>query len=167
MAKHNMSRFQQLRTATSHAVGALAADDVSAGQLGPTLQEDYFITSIDLAWSLIGVAGEGPLEFGVAHPDYSASEIEECLEVSVGAPNNMIERETARRLVRVIGVFDGDEVPEKINDGRPIKTKLNWRVDGDADGIAPLVVWVRSRFGGTLTGGAIIKWNGVMNGFWL
>ncbi len=162
-----MARFQQLRTATSHAVGALTADDVSASQFGPTLEEDYRVTSIDVTWSMIGVAGEGPIEFGVAHADYSAAEIEECLEVSVSRPGNLIERETARRLVRVIGVFDQDETPEKFNDGRPMKTRLNWRLDGDADGIGPLVAWTRSRFAGTLTGGALLKWNGVMNGFWL
>ncbi len=165
--RKSYKNFQLLRTAAFHNLGALASDDVSASQLGPTLNEDYFCTSIDLNWSMVGLAGEGPIEFGVAHADYSATEIEECLEVSVSAPNNLIEKERANRLVRVIGIFDQTTVPERINDGRPIKTKLNWRCEGDADGIGPLVVWTRSRFSGTLTGATILKWAGQLNGFWL
>ncbi len=161
-----MNNFQQIRISTQYAVGALTVNNLTSGVLGPTLTDDYRVTSIDGVWSMIGVDGEGPITVGVAHGDYTAQEIEDCLLASQTRPGDKIAMERSNRLVRVIGVFDQDQNPEKLNDGRKIKTRLNWRLDGDADGIIGLQVWSFSQFAGTLTGGALLKFQGVFNGFW-
>ncbi len=167
MGKHrSMKNFQQLRAFSSLAVGALAANDLSSGPLGPALQEDYFLTSIDGTWSMIGVALEGPIVVGVAHGDYTAPEIEECLEVLLVRPGDKIAKERANRLVRTIGVFDQNTTPEQLNDGKSLKTKLNWSLGGDADGLQGIQMWAHSLFGGTLSGGALLKFQGKFNGRW-
>ncbi len=115
--------------------------------------------SIKANWSIadIGASIDDTFQFGVAHSDYSAAEIEECLESQAAIdPGNKTELERSNRLVRTIGVITGDGVITagiRFNQGRPVKTKLNWLMTiGDT-----LSVWVRNGSGTVYTTGAKIS----------
>ncbi len=117
------------------ALGTLAGNTalVEATQV---VSERSVVTSIDALYSLAGMTpGDniGPIEIGVAHSDYSLAEIEEWLERSNSwAEADLPAREISARKIRRIGVF---EVPatqgesKALNDGKPIKTRLNWVVN--------------------------------------
>ncbi len=66
---------------------------------------------------------------GYAFGDYTVTEIKEALEstssISIG---NKVENERSRRWVRKIGTFAGLDTDEVLNDGKPIKTRLNWAI---------------------------------------
>lgn len=167
MAKHRRSypkrgayALRRVRIQSGFSYGALAAADVATGPLTVAGTGTYRCISIDLNWSLTnlaaGVDADG-VEFGVAHSDYSAAEVEECLEsfasIDVG---DKIAAEQSGRLVRQIGVISagGATTAHGIqwNDGRSVKTRLNWLMSiGDF-----LNVWVRNGSGAVYTTGTTI-----------
>ncbi len=115
--------------------------------------------SIDLTYNMtdLGDFIDDGQEFGVSHSDYQANEIEECLEAS-GALDlgNKLAQEQSNRLVRSIGVMTGSGAStggsREFNDGKPLKTKLNWRMStGDS-----LNIWVRNGSGTVWTTGAVL-----------
>ncbi len=124
---------------------ALAAKDVASGAFDESVAARTLVSSILATYSVreltIG-AGLGPLIFGVAHSDYSASEIEVFLETTGSwDEGNLIDNEISKRKIRVIGTIallgSSSEV-WTLNDGKPVKTKLNWiLVSGDS-----LQLWV-------------------------
>ncbi len=125
---------------------------------------NIFLMSIKNDWTIRGLtAGEGPIEFGVAHGDYSDAEIEEALEVTFQEPGDKIEEEHARRLVRRVGVLHGLASNEAYNDGREKKTKLNFVIQEDKG----LRMWARNLSGAALTTGGVITITGNMFGKWL
>ncbi len=147
-------------------LGTLAnVTGVISGLIGSNFTHDIRITSVRATWSLDNFTpGEGPISFGYCHGDYSLAEVEEWLEQAQPlGPNSLIEREVAKRLIRRVGTFSGVGASEVFNDGRPVKTKLNWLI---ADG-QTIRHWVYSH-GGTanLTTGAVVRQLGVINGFW-
>ncbi len=74
-------------------------------------------------------ATEGPLTVGYAHSDYSVTEIKECLEaVAAIDAGNKIANEQANRLIRIVGVLRSPVGGSFLNDGKPIKTRLNWLI---------------------------------------
>ncbi len=102
---------------------------VTAGLTG-TSANGYRCKSVKSVWSLKGLTvGQGPIMVGYAHSDYSTTEIKEAIEAS-GAIDigNKVAQEQANRLVRIVGQFSGDAADETLNDGKPLKTKLNWAV---------------------------------------
>ncbi len=111
----------------------LAAKDVVSANLGQTVNERTLISSIVARYSMTAFTkstGDGPIMVGVAHSDYTDTEIEEWIE-NTGSWNetDQIGREVAGRKVRMIGIFENpiDEAASAVlNDGKPIKTKLNW-----------------------------------------
>ncbi len=73
----------------------------------------------------------GPIMVGIAHGDYTAAEIEEFIENTASwAEADKIGQEVAKRQVRIIGIFGSGlldaSAHQTLNDGKPIKTKLNW-----------------------------------------
>ncbi len=101
-----------------------------------TVNERTFVSSIVAQWALDDFtpgADIGPIVCGVAHGDYTDAEIEAFVE-NTGSWNegDMIQgREIGRRLIRVVGTFpspgsDSAALGVVLNDGKPIKTKLNW-----------------------------------------
>jgi len=150
--------LRKVRVAQSVTVGALVALDVVDGDLIPLSVNPYRLMSIDLAYSLadLGATSDDGQEFGVAHSDYTAAEIEECLEAQTSIDiGNKVEMERANRLVRSIGVFSGQPgtgAGRDFNDGRPMKTKLNWRMGiGDK-----LRLWIRNGSANNYTTGALV-----------
>ncbi len=143
-------------------MGALAALDVTSGVLTNVATDPIRVMSADLTWSLtdLGATADDGQEFGLAHSDYTAAEIEECLEASGSIDRgNKIALEQANRLVRTIGVMTespGTGAGMGVNNGRPIKTKLNWLLNsGDS-----LVIWIRNGSQVVYTTGAIVTAQG-------
>ncbi len=79
--------------------------------------------------------GVGPVLIGVAHGDYSLVEINEYLEQTDSwDEGNKIQQEVSKRLIRRIGTLGAPAAGNAqdttvLNDGKPIKTKLNWIIN--------------------------------------
>ncbi len=133
-------------------MGTLASGALVGDTWDETVNEKSLLSSIVATWSLDNLTGDqGPLIFGVAHSDYSDAEIEAVIE-NAGSwdTGDKVQQEIAKRLVRQIGVFASsglDAVHDQVvNDGKPIKTKLNWMLQtGDT-----LKMWVFNRSGSAL-----------------
>ncbi len=163
---HRNYRLRKVRIATSIAIGALAGADVVAVAMTAAGTGTYRVISLRLAWSIVNHAApaDGAYEFGVAHSDYSAAEIEECLEASASIdPGDKIANEQANRLVRSIGTISSSSAGTASgelnwNDGRPMKTRLNWLMTiGDT-----LTAWVRNGSGTIYTTGSSLGFVGEM-----
>jgi len=124
---------------------------------------EYRAISAIGSWDLVGLtAGDGPIVVGFAHSDYTDVEIEEAIEaltaISLG---DKIAQEKANRLVRVVGVLsEGDTA---LNNGMPVKTRLNWAIP-----IGKFVDLFIYNDGVQLTTGAAVNFNGdlwVKDGF--
>ncbi len=147
------------------AIGGLVTQDVvqSAGSANAT--NTLRIMSLDMAWGIVdlGAATDDGFTFGVAHSDYTAAEIEECLEATGSMDiGDKVAQEQANRLVREIGTISPQAAlaggGANFADGRRVKTKLNW-VLAIGDNLA---VWVRNASSANYTTGASLVGNGVM-----
>ncbi len=116
------------------ALSTLASKTLIADTWDQVTTEKTLISSIVATWSLSNVTiGQGPIIFGVAHSDYTDAEIEEVIE-NTGSWNrgDKVSQERAKRLVRQIGVLSqegggsGTIGDYQFNEGKPVKTKLNW-----------------------------------------
>ncbi len=134
MARHGGSgrrySLRKVRTIPQIVVGTLATLTVVTGALSGTSDAQYRLISAHHTWALSGhTVGEGPYTVGYAFGDYTVAEIKEAIEISNSiSPGDKIGQEKANRWVRIVGQFAGAEVSETLNDGRPIKTRLNWAV---------------------------------------
>ncbi len=150
--------YRKLPFTVTTAGGTVAADDVTSATLSEVLTEERRILSIEATYALQGMAAtDGPIEYGVAHSDYTAAEIEEALEAT-GAwdEGDKVAQEQAKRLVRQLGIFSNEETA--LNEGQPVKTRLNWRIaTGDT-----LQFWIRNR-GIQMTTGMEIVGQGVLH----
>ncbi len=118
----------QTRTTGAVAMLTTASQVAVSGTLFNASDESYRLINVVCSYSTIGVTvGEGPIVFGIAHGDYSDTEITEAIVATSGmSRGDMIARERSRRLVRIIGSFSGKAAQEEFNDGRQVHTKLNW-----------------------------------------
>jgi hypothetical protein len=84
--------------------------------------------SLNCTWGVTAMNdADGPITVGVVHSDYSITELKECLESSVSInQGDKIAQEKANRLVRIVGTISTDR--PMLNDGEPIKTRLNWLI---------------------------------------
>ncbi len=147
-------------------LGTLASKTLVADTWDESPEEKTLISSIVTTWSLDGiVSGQGPIIFGVAHSDYSDTEIEAVIENQASwDQGSKVEQEVAKRLVRQIGQFvneTGSGTNDvQFNDGKPVKTKLNWRLNtGDT-----LKMWAYNVSGAALsTAAPVMKCNGHAN----
>ncbi len=103
-----------------------AATVLKADFVGNSDSQYRLISAIG-TWTIRGLtAGEGPITVGVAHNDYTVAEIAEALVATNAiSQGDKIANERSKRLVRIIGTF-GPQGPGNLDDGRPIKTRLNW-----------------------------------------
>ncbi len=115
------------------ALGTLATRTLVRVLFASVVNERTLISSLVARFSLSGftpIDNAGPILVGIAHSDYTAGEIEEFLEGTGGwNETDQIGQERAKRKIRRIGLFDvpgsaGESV--SLNDGKAIKTKLNW-----------------------------------------
>ncbi len=114
-------------------LGTLGAGVLTSQINAEVAVEKTLVSSIKCQYSLsefTQAVGDGPIVVGVAHSDYTDAEMEEVLE-NIGSwnPGDKISQERAKRLVRIIGTFQQVDISlgnTVLNDGKPIKTKLNW-----------------------------------------
>ncbi len=159
-----MSKFVKIRVSTFVDLLAPVNGAAVLAALSSTMENEVRITSVSLTVGMRDhTAGEGPMTFGVAHPDYTVAEIAEALGAAQTSPGRKIEQERGNRLVRELGVLSGLDTEEKGNDGRPIRAKLNWLIP---DGMVALNFWVFNVSGATLTTGTDVVVSGHLNGFW-
>ncbi len=122
-------RYLRGRIDEGLSLGTLAAKTLVVDTWDQTVSERTLVSSIVSAWSIDELTDDqGPIMIGVAHSDYTAAEIEEVIE-NAGSwdEGNKIDQERAKRLVRTVGIFAvGGGEDQALNDGKPIKTKLNW-----------------------------------------
>ncbi len=161
--KYNLRR---VRVATSITIGALAAKDVTSSALTSASASSMRVVSVDFIYGLsdLGATSDDGQEFGLAHSDYTAAEIEECLEAATSIdPGDKISAEKANRLVRTIGNFvgaPGTGAGLNFNDGQSKKTRLNWLLTpGDT-----VQLWIRNSSGTVYTTGATVD---VMGSMWM
>ncbi len=164
MAKASRRRrrfnLRRVRVNSSITIGALATKAlVAAAASGVTTGTLRVVsTKCTFTWSGIGAQIDDSLEFGWAHSDYTAAEIEECLEASGSMdPGEKVQGEQANRLVRTVGVISAASIAAgggtAFNDGKPITTKLNWLLS-PADS---LKLWARNGSGVVYTTGSTLS----------
>ncbi len=152
--KFNLRRVRVTPTLTLSTLGAatVLTGGMTAASSGP-----YRVISAICSWTQSTLTdGEGPITVGYAHNDYSVGEIKEALEASAALDlGDKVAQEKANRLVRVVGTFRS-EPNNDLNDGRPIKTKLNWRMNvGDI-----LNIFAYNESTGALATGTFIRSTG-------
>ncbi len=140
--KKNFSKFLSGSIDESLAMTTLAAK-TAVKVASQTVTDTMRISSVKATYTLRDFtkgANIGPMIFGIAHSDYTVAEIEEWIEATGGWDiGNLVQtREVRNRLIRQVGVFDtpedaGDSA--RVNDGRPVRTKLNWLL-AEGDGVS-------------------------------
>ncbi len=171
MAKRRPQRRFNLRMVRMNeraATGALAAGKVAIGDLTQAAVDPYRLMTIKASYSWLeaGAIIDDGFDFGVAHGDYTAVEIEECLEAQAAIDRgNKIALEQSNRLVRMIGsipsLSGGTATGSQVfADGRQVKTKLNWYMaTGDK-----LKGWIRNNSSIVWTTGGSL---GVAGSIWI
>ncbi len=166
MAKHrkwNPRNFIS-RIRSNMQLGTLAASTLIATATTVISDNEYRVFSYKATWSLSDfTSGEGPINVGVAHGDYTAAEIEEWYESQdTMTRGDLTAAEQGNRMCRQVGTFPGILANETLNDGKPIRTKLNWAVpDGST-----LAIWAYNTGNGTLTTSAEINTSGQIFARW-
>ncbi len=149
------------------ALDTLAGRTLIGAAFDEVVVERTLISSLVATYSLAdftNAAGDGPITVGIAHNDYSDAEIEEVIEsVTSWDEGDLVGKEVANRKVRKIGTFQSDEVGvlgiDVLNDGMPIKSKLNWILTtGDT-----LRLWAYNEGTSALATGSTIKCQGHAN----
>ncbi len=138
--------------------GTTANGAVAAGAISNTVDDRVWAMSLSGTFGSRSVTpGEGPIVIGVAHSDYSAAEIEECLEAQASwDQSDLVARERARRKVRTIGIFANEAAANTLFDGREKKVKLGFMLEPGMT----LDFWIWNKSGATLTTGGIYQCDG-------
>ena len=148
------------------AIGLLTlADNAVLGVDSDPFGREFYAISCDLYWSLFNhTAGEGPIIVGLAHNDYTDTEVAENLNQSgMEDPGDKIAQEAGRRLVRRAGQFSGVSTDEVLNDGKAKRTRLGFVI---TDGFS-LAFWAQNKSNSSLTTGAVVNVNGKIYGRWV
>lgn len=132
-ARRRMGRYIRGNVDEQLNLSTLASKTLISAAFDETVNERTLVSSIVASWSLQAftpATGDGPVLVGVAHGDYSSAEIEAFLETT-GSWNegDLVAQEVGKRRIRRVGVLGattGPLTPSSLNDGKPIKTKLNW-----------------------------------------
>ncbi len=150
-------KLRKVRISAALGLSTLGSVTVLTGTFTGISDAQYRLMSTKSTWDLIGqTEGEGPIVVGLAHSDYTVTEIKEALEAAAAiSQGDKIANEKANRLVRIIGTFGGG-ANSVLNDGRPVKTRFNWNIAiGDAS-----VLFAYNDSGSALTTGAVLNVNG-------
>lgn len=115
-------------------VFSLAAETLLSAAFDETVTERALISSLVASWAFsfsTPTVNAGPYRVGVAHSDYTSAEIEEWIEATAtwDVAEKLVSKEIGRRLIREVGVLHAAALVTQVvtlNDGKPIRTKLNW-----------------------------------------
>jgi len=133
--RRRMGRYIRGLVNETLALGTLASETLVSVIFDDTISERALLSSIVATYTqkaLTPAAGVGPIMVGIAHSDYSDAEIENFVEnTGTWKEADLVAQEVGNRKVRIVGVFgDGGSASAtdsfSLNDGKPIKTKLNW-----------------------------------------
>ncbi len=133
--KRRMGKYLKGKIDQVLELGTLAANTLVSGTVAGSVAERTRVSSIVATWGIADwtlAVGDGPVLVGVAHSDYTDAEIEAWVENSGSwTEGDKIQQEIANRKIRQIGLLtapqDGNIGSQvTLNDGKPIKTKLNW-----------------------------------------
>ncbi len=114
--------------------GAIGPKGANIEVFPDTVIERTFITSLLATWSLdnftLPAGGAGPVLVGICHSDYTVAEVEEWIEnTNSWNEGDLRQQEVGSRKMRIVGTFempiDAQHVAV-LQNGRMIKTKLNW-----------------------------------------
>ncbi len=131
--RRRMGRYIRGAVDEDMALGTLAAKTLVIQTFGNTVTERSLVSSVQLLWSMVGKSvadNQGPIMVGLCHSDYTAAEVEAWIEQQNSwQESDLVAREISGRKIRRVGVFPeqgADLSTQVLNDGKPIKTKLNW-----------------------------------------
>lgn len=172
-ARRSNKNFVAIPFQNTVALGTLGDGSVITLSLfGADLLEDLFIISTDMSASVKGLTTtEGvPSDCGIAHNDYTATEIKENLDVQFLGPGSKIEQERSRRLVRKVGVLNSFDTSAKTESSmigregsRIVRSKMKFVTQS---GHGPNA-WIQNRSGAALQTGATLSISGTVYGRWL
>lgn len=130
--RRRMGRYIRGNIDVDIAMGTLAAQTAQLFATD-TVKERTYVSSMVNSYSLSGVTpveNTGPVQVGVAHSDYSLSEVEAWIEQVTGWDEaDLVAQEIAKRKIRRIGVFANPATlveSSRLADGRMVKTRLGW-----------------------------------------
>ena len=128
-----MGRYIRGQIEVNKDLGTFQAQDVQVAATLDTVVEKTLLSSIKCLYATgrwVDSEDDGPIMVGVAHIDYTAAQIESWLEaIDTWDEGDLLAQEVNKRLIRKIGVFSSprsDTAFSHLNDGKPIRTKLNW-----------------------------------------
>ncbi len=132
-ARRAMGRYLRGNVDEETVLTTLASRTVKGTDFDEAVNERTLVSSIEATYTMSDftpAAGVGPIMVLIAHSDYTEAEVEEFIE-NTGSWNegDLVQKEVGQRRIRVIGIFldpANSTVSTVLNDGRPIKTKLNW-----------------------------------------
>lgn len=151
--KRNRAGFRALRFQESLVLGALGNDLVISGDLLGNVTDKLYLISLDLVCALKNLtAGQGPIAVGIAHGDYSVTEILEWFQSTGMLGGDQISIERSRRKIRDIGIFNGLSSEESLNHGNKFRVRAKFVVEG-AESVN---LWALNLSDATLTTGAIV-----------
>ncbi len=149
-------------------LGTLNNDTAVFGTSVP-ITDDFFCYSFDITATLRDLTlGQGPIQIGWCNADFSVAEVVEALDARPLGASDMIERERARRPVRVFGQFDGTAggvatttaYAERLNDGKTLRVKVMRKFTKNLG----MVLFAVNRSGANLTTGGLVfnqvRWYG-------
>ncbi len=159
----NRRNFVAIPFVADVSLGALAnAGVISIATLDAQFGEDIFIISVDCLFTIRGLTGtEVPIVVGFAHSDLTVGEIVEALGAELTDPDDIIQKERARRPVRRVGSISNVD-PSNLMDGKLIRQKIKFMV-GDGHN---LDFFAQNRSGAVLTTGATLTCDGTIYGRW-
>ncbi len=160
------------RARNANFVAIPVLSELSLGTLGDnivlkdaltSLAQDLFFISADLTWAIHGLTPtEGPIQFGIAHGDYTVTEIKEAIEAAPTSQSDKIALERSRRLVRKVGLFRGEVANESFNDGKIKRVRAKFMLTEGQEA----AVWAYNTGGSALTTGSQIDVMGTVYGIW-
>ncbi len=159
------ANMQNVNTFSFLALGSLLSVTLVKADLLPSGDNEFRLLSIKGLWALRDLAPtEGPIMIGVSHSDYSITEIEEFLEneTQLTRGDLVATREIAKRLIRRVGIFAGSSSEETLNDGKPLKVRLNWPMSEGST----LAFWAYNMSGSQLSTGAEAVFTGQLTIVW-
>ncbi len=139
MAKHGrrgrrrMGRYIRGNVNEAVPIGTLDTKVATSVIFDNVVNERTLVSSLIATWSIenwTAIAQNGPFVCGVAHSDYNTAEIEEYIEATASwNEGNLTAQEVNQRKIRRVTTLNPPDTAADIviaNDGKPIKTKLNW-----------------------------------------
>lgn len=143
----------------------IAADIVvTADAIPAAFTRKFFAVSVKCYHTARGgTVGEGPVQTGFAHGDYSDAEVAEQLVAEMTGTGNKTTQEQARRLVRKAGMMPMIAADEVLNNGNAVTTKLGFMIEIGQN----LSVWARNRSGAAFANGPVVQYDGTIFGRWM